>query len=263
MTALPLTLSFIFGIICGSFLNVVALRFNTGVGLKGRSKCMSCGKSLTWKELVPIFSFMMQGGVCKKCKSKISWQYPLVEIISGIIFFLIFLKFPPVSLLEGTITLIQMISACLLMVIAVYDIKHKIIPNNLVYIFSILSLAILFTGGISWWHIPSYGALLAGPLLALPFALLWLISRGIWMGLGDAKLALGIGWLLGIEGGINAMILSFWIAAALSLIWMFCFYKKFKARVEVPFGPYMILGLYLVLLFGIKIMDISIIKELL
>ena len=263
MNTLPLVLSFIFGTICGSFLNVVALRFNTGIGLGGRSRCMSCGKSLSWKELVPIFSFMAQRGVCKKCKSKISWQYPLVEFLAGAIFFLIFLKFPPISIFAGAITLIQMICACLLIVISVYDVKHKIIPNNLVYTFSVLALISLFIGSSSWWQIPNYWALLAGPLLALPFALLWLVSKGAWMGLGDAKLALGIGWLLGIEGGINAMTLAFWIAAAVSLIWMFVAYKKFKPKVEIPFGPYMIIGLYIILLFSVKILDISIIKELL
>ncbi|MEN9913184.1 MAG: hypothetical protein RLY66_592 [Candidatus Parcubacteria bacterium] len=262
MTPLSLFISFIFGAIVGSFLNVVSLRFNTGVGLGGRSKCMSCGEGLTWKELVPIFSFLAQKGACKKCKSKISWQYPLVEFIAGAIFVLIFLTFPPFDFLTSFVTLTHVTAGCLLLVICVYDIKHKIIPDGFSYAFSFVALASLFIGGSSWWHIPGYWALIAGPLAALPFATLWVVSRGKWMGLGDAKLMLGIGWFLGISGAINATILAFWIAAAVSLIWLFVTYKKFKPKTEVPFGPYLILGMYLVLLFGIQVIDVQLVKEI-
>lgn len=262
MDALPLVLSFVFGAIIGSFLNVVSLRFNTGVGIGGRSMCMTCGKTLTWKELVPLLSFVYQKGACKKCKSKISWQYPLVEFLAGAIFALIFLIYPPISLLTGFTTLLYVFVSCLLLVISVYDMKHKIIPDSFVYAFGAVALISTFIGGSSWFHAPGIAAVLAGPILALPFALIWLVSRGKWMGLGDAKLVLGIGWLLGLNGGANALILAFWIAAAISLIWLFITYKKFKPRTEIPFGPYLILGLYLVLLFHIQVLDGHLLKEL-
>lgn len=260
MDPLSLVLSFIFGAIIGSFLNVVALRFNTGKGLGGRSMCMSCGKTLTWKELVPIFSFVAQKGSCKKCKSKISWQYPLVEFIAGAIFVLVFMTFPPISILAGITTLIQMIAACLLLVISVYDIKHRIIPDVLVYTFDGLAFASIFIGGSSWWHMPSLSMILSGPVLALPFALLWAVSRGKWMGLGDAKLVLGLGWMLGISAGVNAIIMAFWIAAVVSVTWLFVTYRRFKPRTEIPFGPYLIIGFYLVLLFGIQVLDVHLLK---
>ncbi len=263
MIPLSLLLSFVFGAVVGSFLSVVSLRFNTGTGIGGRSRCMSCGEGLTWKELVPIFSFLAQKGACKKCKSKISWQYPLVEFIAGVIFVLIFLTFPPLDYLSGITTLLHVIAACLLLVISVYDIKHKIIPDSFVYSFASIALIALFVGGSSWWHIPGYWALIAGPLGALPFALIWVISRGKWMGLGDAKLMLGIGWFLGIAGTINAAILAFWIAAAVSIIWLFVTYKEFKPKTEVPFGPYLILGMYLVLLFGVQVIDVQLVKDIL
>ena len=262
MDTLSLILSFIFGAVVGSFLNVVALRFNTGKGLGGRSMCMSCGSTLTWKELIPIFSFAAQKGSCKKCKTKISWQYPLVEFIAGAIFVLIFFVFPPTDPVTSVITLIQVIVACILVVISVYDIKHKIIPDSFVYTFAGLSLISLCVGGQSWLHMLTIESLLAGPLLALPFALLWLISKGSWMGLGDAKLTLGIGWLLGISAGINALVIAFWIAAAVSVIWLFATHKKIKPRMEIPFGPYLIIGMYLVLLFHIQVIDIHLLKEL-
>ena len=256
-----LILAFIFGTIVGSFLNVVSLRFSTGKGLGGRSMCMSCGKTLSWLELFPLFSFIIQRGACRSCKSKISWQYPLVEFIAGAIFVLIFFRFTPVSYVTGLVTLMQLIIACLLVVITVYDIKHKIIPNQFVYTFAIFALATLFFGGVSWVHMPTYTQLLAGPIVALPFALIWLVSKGTWMGLGDAKLALGIGWLLGINGGFNALILAFWIGAAASLAWLFFTYKKFKPRMEIPFGPYLILGLYCVLIFNVIVIDLRILRD--
>ena len=262
MDNISLVLSFIFGAIVGSFLNVIALRWNTGKGLGGRSMCMSCGKTLTWKELVPIFSFVAQKGACRKCKSKISWQYPLVEFLAGAVFVLIFLSFPPVSALAGLTTLVQIIAACLLLVISVYDIKHKIIPDVLVYAFDGLALLSIFVGGSSWLHVPSLSMLLAGPILALPFALLWAISKGKWMGLGDAKLVIGLGWLLGISAGVNAIILAFWIAAVVSVIWLYVVYGKFKHKTEIPFGPYLIVGFYLVLLFGIQVLDVHLLRDI-
>jgi len=232
------------------------------MGIGGRSKCMSCGKTLGWFELVPLFSFLAQRGACRSCKSKISWQYPLVEFMAGVVFVMIFFVFTPDSPASALLTLIQLVIACLLVVITIYDIKHKIIPDSFVFAFSFLALAHLFVGGASWWHVPTLWQLLAGPVLALPFALIWLVSRGQWMGLGDAKLILGIGWLLGISLGINAIILSFWIGAVVSIVWMLLSYKKFKKNTEIPFGPYLILGMYLVLLFGIQVIDTGILMDI-
>lgn len=247
----------------GSFLNVVSLRFNTGKTVGGRSKCMTCGKQLTWVELVPVFSFLLQKGACRGCKSKISWQYPLVEFFSGAIFVLIFLVFPPTTPLLAVRTLIYVIITCLLVVISVYDIKHKIIPDNFSCAFSILALASLFIGVSSWFHMPTIWAILAGPILSLPFFALSYFSNGTWMGWGDGKLVIGIGWLLGIGGGINAIILAFWIAAVVSVIWLLATRKKIKPRTEVPFGPYLILGMYIVLLFEVQVIDINMLGEIL
>ncbi len=266
MTIIPniisLAFSFIFGVVIGSFLNVVTLRLNTGRGVNGRSACMSCNNQLTWKELIPVVSFVAQFGKCKKCKSKISWQYPIIEVFAGIIFVFLFLTFPPVSFVATLLTIVHILAGCILLIISAYDSKHKIIPDSLAFIFGLLGLISLFVGGTSFWHIPTIVDLLAGPLLALPFALLWLVSKGKWMGLGDAKLAIGIGWFLGLGGGINAIVLAFWIAAAVSVIWLLFTYGKLKPRTEIPFGPYMIIGMYLVLLFGIEVINIDVLNFL-
>lgn len=252
MTTLSLALSFIFGTIIGSFLNVVSLRYNTGMGIGGRSRCFSCGKGLKWLELIPLVSFLVQKGACKKCKTKISWQYPLVEFVSGALFVLILLKFPPVDLISTITAAIYLFITCIMVVITVYDMKHKIIPDPLVYAFDLIALVSVFmhTGQSLFW------TLIAGPLCALPFALIWFFSKGKWMGLGDAKLVLGIGWLLGLSSALSAITLAFWIGAGVSVLWMFVRFGKLRGRFEVPFAPYLILGMYLVLIFGISVINI-------
>jgi prepilin signal peptidase PulO-like enzyme (type II secretory pathway) len=171
------------------------------------------------------------------------------------------MTFPPFSVVEGISTVLYLIVTCLLVVISAYDIKHKIIPDQFVYSFILISLLSLCFGGASLFHIPSISAFLAGPLLALPFALIWFISKGQWMGLGDAKLLLGIGWLLGLNNGANATVLAFWIAAVISVAWLLIRYRSIKPRTEIPFGPYLILGMYIVLLFNVRVIDFSLLMD--
>lgn len=256
MPSIFLIFSFILGTIIGSFLNVVALRYNTGMTLRGRSKCFSCGKNLEWHELVPILSFFYQGGECKKCKSKISWQYPLIEILAGVLFILIFYYFPPTSLQASFNTVFYLFITSLLLVITIYDIKHKIIPDPIVYLFASVAFLKLFVAPDLTFFVPSIGDIISGPLLASPFFFIWLFSKGKWMGLGDAKLTLGIGWVLGFAAGLSAVILAFWIGAIVSVIWIYIVFRKFKSKQEIPFGPYLILGMYLVLFFGISVINL-------
>jgi len=243
---------FIFGIIFGSFLNVVIYRLNTGMSIvHGRSICFSCGKKLSWYELIPIVSFIIQHGKCRDCKSKISWQYPLMEITTGLSFLLVFIKFN-----FQLLTLYFLLIISILIIIAVYDIRHKIIPNSFVYSFILLSaLSFTWTSDVQVWDV------LAGPILFLPFAALWFFSRGTWMGFGDAKLAWGIGWFLGLYGGISAIILAFWIGAIWGIILialgkinrLFLATKTITMKSEIPFGPFLVLGTLLVLFFNIDI----------
>lgn len=255
-------ISFVLGAVIGSFLNVVALRIRTGVGLGGRSKCMSCGKTLYWQELIPVLSFVFLSGKCRGCKAQISWQYPVVELLTGFLFVFILSVFPPASYLALVMTLIHLVVACILVVIAVYDVRHKIIPDSLVYAFDILALLTVFMSSQSWFTAPHVWTILAGPILALPFALLWAVSNGRWIGLGDSKLVLGIGWLLGLNAGANAVILAFWIGAAVSVIWLLATMKGFRKGTEIPFGPFLILGFYLVLLSGLEVIDFRILGTL-
>ncbi len=253
--------SFALGTIIGSFLNVVAYRYGTSKSLGGRSSCMSCCQQLKWYELIPVVSYVLLSGKCRTCKSKISAQYPFVESITGLLFAMTFLKFLPI-LEQSPLVFVFMFSFfafifSLLMVIAVYDMRHKMIPDRLVYLFSGLSLfmiAVLYF--ISGSNLISLViAILAGPILALPFALLWYFSGGKWIGFGDAKLALGMGWFLGLSGGFSAVALGFWIGAIVSLFLLAVSkYGKGKTKItrrtEIPFAPFLLIELALVFFFN-------------
>lgn len=264
MFTLIFTFVFCLGMIIGSFLNVVIYRFNSGKTLGGRSMCMSCGNKLKWYELIPVISFLAQLGRCRSCNTKISNQYILVELSTGLIFTFIAYHFLPILALSQNLFIFLvsffMLIFSLLIVIAVYDIRHKIIPDKLVYTFAFLSLISVFinpTGIGPTFFYPTIGALVAGPLLALPFALLWVISKGKWMGLGDAKLILGIGWILGIIYGATALMFSFWLGTIISLLLIFISHKKLTMKMEIPFAPFLILGTLIVFLCKIDLFSLS------
>ncbi|GMU74460.1 MAG: prepilin peptidase [Candidatus Campbellbacteria bacterium] len=260
MEYLWLFFAFAFGACVGSFLNVVILRYNTGRGINGRSGCAVCGAQLRWFELIPIVSFFVQKGRCRTCHSSVSWQYPLVEILTGALFVALYALYAP----EWMLLALYAVEWSLLVVIVVYDMRHKIIPDPFVFAFCALALLSIFLSPGWGFSVPSnfWSALSAGPLLAAPFALLWLVSGGRWMGFGDAKLALGMGWMLGIAQGLSALVLSFWVGAIVSI--GIILYERYGAphaalsrthgrltmKSEIPFAPFLIIGLALVFFFG-------------
>jgi leader peptidase (prepilin peptidase)/N-methyltransferase len=261
MYTLLFIFSFALGTIIGSFLNVVAFRYGTKKDLGGRSSCMVCTQQLKWYELIPIVSYVMLSGKCRTCRAKISSQYPYVESITGLLFALIFMKFMTVLEISPVIFVILftfyafMFST--LVVISVYDMRHKMIPDKLVFLFSGLSLlwAVIVSGLLGSDYLGMVVNILAGPILALPFALLWFMSRGKWIGFGDAKLAVGMGWFLGLAGGVSAIALGFWIGALVSIALLLVskFAKnriKITRHTEIPFAPFLILGLALVFFFN-------------
>lgn len=276
------TLFFLFGAIIGSFLNVVSLRYNTGISpFKGRSFCFSCGKKLGFFELIPIVSFIFQKGKCGGCESKISFQYILVEIITGFLFFIIFYNLHPFffsePLLFLSLFIFQAVIWSILIVILIYDLKHKIIPDGLVFTFIIISfLAVLISGflnGFSDFVFISH--ILAGILIPLPFFLLWFISQGRWIGFGDVKLAIGIGFLLGIIDGIYSILLAFWIGAIIGLLIILFSHinklgifrlslglKNITIKSEIPFAPFLILGIFIALFWEIDFLDLEYLFEI-
>jgi leader peptidase (prepilin peptidase)/N-methyltransferase len=263
---------FCFGAIIGSFLNVVIFRLNTGRKPTGRSACLSCGKTLGVLELVPIVSYLALAGRCKKCGSHISIQYPIVEALTGLVFLLLFFTFKDALLAQSGIGhlafVVSLILASLLIAIGVYDLRHKIIPDILVFLFIGFGACVAIARFIliSQAGIFQYLDLAAGPLFFFFFYVLWRYSNGTWMGLGDGKLALGIGLCLGFTGGLSALILAFWSGAVVGLaligierVLPRISLKKGRnaitMRSEIPFAPFLILGMALVFLFHIHVLS--------
>lgn len=239
---------FVFGAIVGSFLNVLVLRKGVA-SLGGRSHCPACGKGIAAYDLIPIFSWLLLRGRCRYCGSKISVQYPLVEGATAILFAIIGTAAYPDFLIFGQsalVVLAELIIAALLVAITVYDMHHTIIPDEWSYVFAGLALLLAFSSA------PTFMTLVAGPIAALPLFFLWAVSQGRWMGLGDPKLALGIGWLLGFPLGLIAVFLSFIIGSVVLVPLLF--YERLVThksegegqnagltmKSEVPFGPFLI-----------------------
>lgn len=253
---------FLFGTIIGSFLNVVIYRFNTGKTIvNGRSICMTCNRELRWYELIPLFSFLIQNGKCRRCAIKISHQYPLVEFLTGLVFVLIAYRFLPILPISFGLYLFYLVFFVfifsLLIVISVYDLRHKIIPDKLVYLFILLSFISIFINSSvatadAIFIFPSLTDLLAGPVLAIPFVALWYFSSGRLMGLGDGKLILGLGWLLGLSAGLFSLVISFWLGTIIGLSLIFLFKKKMNMKTEIPFAPFLIISAFITFLLSLN-----------
>src|SRR3989344_2839257 len=258
---LTFVFSFILGTIVGSFLNVVILRYNMGRTILNRSGCFSCGKTLRPQELFPIISFLVSRGRCVSCGSRISLQYPIVELISGLLFTCIAYKF---MLAGASIFPLSIVSASLyatafsiFLTITVYDLRHTIIPNAFVYAFigiSILLFLIRSAGAETFIAKDSFfwGAFV-GPLFALTFASFWYLSGGKLMGLGDAKIALGMGFLLGVGKMVSAVLIAFWGGALVGIGLLLLRSRYFTMKSEIPFAPFLFIGTILAFLLDVNV----------
>jgi prepilin signal peptidase PulO-like enzyme (type II secretory pathway) len=271
--------SFLFGLVIGSFLNVVIGRAERKESIEGRSYCESCKKTLSAIELIPVLSFALQKGRCRSCGTALSWQYPLVELGTGILFtyvtlftvsssfqytansytiltlpfwFYPFLTLPfwfyPLSL---WLLIITVLSASI--VIFVSDLRYRIIPNAAV-LFLVFSgvglraldrLIIMEAKDMLWWDI---GAALA---LALFFAGIWFVTQGRGIGLGDAKLVLGTSLVVGFPVSLAAVLISFWLGALAGIALVLARYKSLKD--QIPFGPFILAGTAFAYFFSEKI----------
>ncbi len=251
---------FVLGLIIGSFLNVVVCRIGTHKTFGGRSFCMDCNTQIPWYDMFPVASFCVLKGRCRNCKSSISSMYPIVEFITGLVFVLLFFKFSnlffiaPIefALVYGFYAVIF----SLLIVVSVYDLRHKIIPDILSLSLGILSFASLFliSNGNLLPHIPSLESFLAGPMMAFPFAFFFFISGGRWMGFGDAKLGLSLGWILGVSLGLSALAFAFWLGAIVGVILILL--KRYGMKSEIPFAPFLVFATVITFLFEINILEV-------
>ncbi len=258
---------FILGTIIGSFLNVLVLRLHTGLTLSGRSHCFSCSKTLSVSELIPLLSFLWGRGRCRSCGTRISFQYPLVELGTGLSFLFLAAALSPFQAINFVSYAVVF---SLLIAIAVYDLRHGIIPNRFVYPLLLVASLVSFFD-LSRGHIFPNAGFFEGVLAALLFfscfAGLWFFSGGKLLGLGDGKLVSVFGLLLGFSYGLSAIVIAFWMGAFYG-VFMLCAQKNFFPRSlsmlnsnhrritmksEVPFAPFLIAGFYIVFFTGLNL----------
>lgn len=260
MTFLFLIISFIFGAVIGSFINVVALRFLKNETITGRSYCPACHHQLSSLDLVPLFSFFLLQGKCLYCQAKISWRYPLVELATGLIFALVFLTWFPVTLtLLSLVTLVfQFFVAAVLIIVFLTDLSEGLILDKIIFpsiavafLYQILILVLYPT------HFPLTIVLLnlaTGVGIGLFFLILILITGGRGMGGGDFKLSIFIGLALGWPLAVLAIFLAFLTGSLGSVMLLLTGKKGLKS--SVPFGPFLALGAIITIVAGNQILEL-------
>lgn len=231
MTILISIILFLFGLMFGSFYNVVGLRVPEGASIvTPPSHCPVCEKRLTSRELIPVLSYVMQRGCCRNCGSPISSVYPLMELVTGFLFVLSYLVFGLTPEL-----LVSLAFVSLLVIIVVSDLAYMLIPDKvLLFFIPAFILLRIIVPATPWWD-PVAGALVGFSLL---FAIA-LLSGGQ-MGGGDIKLFGVIGIILGWQGVLVTFFLSSLYGALLSVGGLLL--GKLKRKQHIPFGPFIALG---------------------
>lgn len=240
MEIIYLILTIIYGIIIGSFLNVCIYRIpkNESVVVV-RSHCMSCGKQIKWYDLVPLISFLLLRGKCRYCKTKLSWQYPAVEALNGILYGIIVLAngFNMTSIL-------YCLATSALLALSIIDWRTYEIPVSFNIFIGILGIIRLIVDYHHWYNYVIGMVSVSGFLL-----LILLITKGRGMGGGDVKLMAAAGLLVGWK----LIILSLGLGCVLgSVIHITLMKVKDKDRV-LAFGPYLSLGIYISMVYGEQI----------
>lgn len=256
--------AFVFGVVIGSFLNVYLYRFHTGKSLMGGSHCMSCAEPLRWYDLFPLVSYLTLRGRCRQCSAYIPTRYFWVELLTGALFGVVVWVVSDVLLWPVLFLLMAV-----LVVVLVYDIMHMIIPHGFVYTLCAIAAVLLgYNVFLGLGLVPLLYQLLAGVVAGGFFYGLWWYSAGRWVGLGDAKLAVPLGVMVGLAGVFSMIVLSFWIGTAIALTLLG--YERFKKRgqlrlpfttnrltmkSEVPFAPFLIIGFLVVFLWQVNVLN--------
>ncbi|MBI1863443.1 prepilin peptidase [Candidatus Microgenomates bacterium] len=227
---------FVYGLAFGSFLNVLADRLSMEQTIGGRSHCDYCKKTLRWNDLIPVISYVLLKGKCRYCHKKLSVQYPLVELVTGVVFVLSWYYSP------FTLPILRIFSIALssvLLVILVADLRYQIIPDEMqVALVGIAMLMILFSGATLTGILLRLGE---GILVMLPILILFLLTRGRGMGFGDVKLAFGIGVLLGVYRGGLALYIAFLTGAIVGVGLLAS--RRTKMKNKIAFGPFLVVGI--------------------
>lgn len=222
---------FVLGLILGSFFNVVGLSVPAGHSFANRrSSCPSCGRTLTFFELIPVISYLLQVGKCRGCKARISPLYPAVEMLTGVLF-----ASAPIFLGWSSELLVGWILISLFMIIFVTDVAYMLIPDKILLFFIVIFIVLRFSFPLMPWWDSIVGAAVGFSLL-LSIAV---VSKG-GMGGGDIKLFAVIGFVLGMKMVLLSLLFACFYGALLGIIGLLT--GILKKKTLIPFGPYIVFG---------------------
>jgi prepilin signal peptidase PulO-like enzyme (type II secretory pathway) len=260
---------FIFGLIIGSFLNCLIWRLRKGESLLNRSCCPKCKKRIAWYDNAPLLSFILLKGKCRQCGQAISWQYPIVELVTGALFVAAFLQnfefrilnFEPIFnylILNNSIKIqnskfiIQLLRdwfiISVMIVVFVYDLRWYLILDKVTLPACLAVLLLNLLLGFNLWNL-----LISGIIGGGFFLIQFLISRGRWIGGGDIRLGLLMGLVLGWPAVLLAIIIAYFIGSIVGVGLILTGKKRWSS--QVPLGVFLALGTIISLFWGEHILQ--------
>lgn len=252
-------LAFIFGLMVGSFLNVLIPRTITGEDwVRGRSKCPECEHLLAWYDNIPLVSYLMLRGTCRYCGVDISIHYPAVELLTGLLFLWWYMMgFAFFRLSQTPFVLVQpvfwLVVGVILVIIFVTDWMYQIIPDYATVSLGILALGYrlyLSVAGVMQWQ-DLVASIMTGVVMFGGFFGLWYITKGRGMGFGDVKYVLVMGWLLGWPRAVIGVFVAFVLGAVVGVVLILGGKKEMGSK--IAFGPFLVLGTVAALLWGAEL----------
>ena len=242
-------LAFLYGLIFGSFYNVVIYRIPADKSIaKGRSMCGSCDHTLAAKDLVPVFSWIFLKAKCRYCGSKISMRYPIIELTTGFLFLLAYMQ-------SGSIWEFIFYASLwsMLLITAIIDYDEMIISDAVLLAFTIVGIVALI-GMKAGLLTRVYGSVFGFGFYFAIYYIAKLIYKKEAFGFGDVMLMGALGVFLGFRDAVMTSILSFYVALVIIVI-MKLFGKKTGLRQEIPFGPYICIAAFIVSLYGNQLVE--------
>lgn len=247
---------FIFGLCVGSFLNVLIYRLPLDLPLSGRSYCPKCKKKISWYDNIPLFSFLFLKGKCRQCHSPISFQYPFIELITGVSFVMSFvlltnnqdLRFMILDFRFWVTIFYSLWIVSAFLAIFVIDLKHQIITDQIIFCTLIVTLLYQIFNST----IPISNYLLSATIASFFFFFLYKITKEKGMGFGDVKLVFLMGLILGYPNIVLALYLAFLTGAIIGVILILARIKKLKQ--PIAFGPFLSIATIVSYFFGTEIL---------
>lgn len=236
--------AFLFGAVVGSFLNVCICRLPEGRSVVSPpSACPSCGSGIRWYDNIPILSYLLLRGRCRSCRTPISWRYPLVEAINGLLTLSLFVRFGP------SLTFLSLfLFCCALVTITFIDFDHQIIPD----VISLPGIAVgfVFSFFLPWlgWKSSLIGIVAGGGMIWLIIELYYRLRKEEGMGGGDIKLLAMIGAFLGWRAILFTLFAASLVGSIIGVTLMYV--RKKDGRLAIPFGPYLAFGAVLYIFYG-------------